>query len=153
MELSMAALKLRSAEDIIRAYLSGLGFAKNAAIAGAEKLKDISGEAENGEEIISRLDGLLLKSARKIFQQPAWNNEQLTAALKLGYLTGNGAEKWGFLIFEADKITEEFSQSILENVLLNAPDYHMAHMEPQVIESPRPKSVLKNMFNTHRKAQ
>ena len=100
MELPMVTLKIQSLDDIIRAYLCGLGFAGDKAAATIKQLKTKLTENGDGDAAVEALDHLLYQSARQIFKNSSLDKPQLIALLKFCYLRSNGAQKWGGSVFE-----------------------------------------------------
>ena len=94
----MVTLKIQSLDDIIRAYLCGLGFAGDKAAATIKQLKTKLTENGDGDAAVEALDHLLYQSARQIFKNSSLDKPQLIALLKFCYLRSNGAQKWLSLI-------------------------------------------------------
>ena len=74
----MVAIKIQSKEDIIGAYLCSLGFA------GRELpsiVKTVAGQLDfqsaDGDELVGKIDGILLEMARKTFPESGLADEQL----------------------------------------------------------------------------
>lgn len=88
----MVTLKIQSLDDIIRAYLCGLGFAGDKAAATIKQLKTKLTENGDGDAAVEALDHLLYQSARQIFKNSSLDKPQLIALLKFCYLRSNGAQ-------------------------------------------------------------
>lgn len=142
----MVTLKIQSLDDIIRAYLCGLGFAGDKAAATIKQLKTKLTENGDGDAAVEALDHLLYQSARQIFKNSSLDKPQLIALLKFCYLRSNGAQKWGGSVFEPSAIDCKMAEQLHQEIIHVAPNYVLSHMEPQPIEIPQPGKLIKKIF-------
>lgn len=89
----MAALKVQSLDDIVRAYFQTLGFdGENLAKAAAEVLEKYRGDLD-GNDVTGSLDKILAGHFKSCFGDEKLNDSQRTAMFKLAFLQINGADK------------------------------------------------------------
>ncbi len=143
----MVTIKIQSIDDIIAAYLKGLGFTdKDASKIVPWFREKISLSQENGDKVIRELDKIVLSSAKKIFNDSVLDDEQLVALFKFCFLQANGAQKWGDKIFTLRDREEIISLALRQEVIHVAPNYVFSQMKPQEITIPHPSNLLKKIF-------
>ena len=109
----MAAIKILGKEDIIAAYLRSLGFG------GQDLPKIVKAVAElldfqsaDGDELIDKIDAVLLKIARKSFPDSPLEDEQLLAEFKLCFLLCNGAAQCTVQSIRKLRLPTELTQTL-----------------------------------------
>lgn len=143
----MVTIRIQRIDDVISAYLQGLGFdAATAAEKQADLKKYLSENGDSGDEIINFLDNRLYLTAQQIFSNSQLEKPQLIALLKFCFLQCNGAKKWGTDLFDAALLSEEMSTALLNEIIHVAPNYVLSHMQPQPIELPHPGKLIKKIF-------
>lgn len=132
----MAAIKILGKEDIIAAYLRSLGFG------GQDLPKIVKAVAEqldfqsaDGDELIDKIDAVLLKIARKTFPDSPLQDEQLLAEFKLCFILCNGSAQCTVQSIKKLRLPTELTQTLHNCYIVNAPACHYAEMKPQQIES------------------
>lgn len=147
----MVTIKIQSLDDIVTAYLRGLGFNHQTAQKQISVLKKyLPQDSDSGDEVIRCLDELLYHSAQSIFKDSSLDKPQLIALLKFCYLRSSGAQKWGAQIFESSQLNGEISAALHKEIIHVAPNYVLSHMEPQSIVIPHPGQLITKMFK-HKK--
>ena len=80
----MVTIKIQGKEDIIEAYLRSLGFGGKQLLDIVETIAEhIDFKSGNGDELVAKLDGVLLKLAAQTFPNSGFADEQLLAEFKL----------------------------------------------------------------------
>ena len=143
----MAAIKIRSLDDIIKVYLENFGFNPKQAESGVKYL--VENRKIDHDNVTASLDRLLLDSARKIYPERALNDEQKTAMLKLAFMLGNGAKKWEAESLFRENPDERLVESMRGNAIVPAPEYVLSQMMPQPIEMPG--GLLKKLWGGKKK--
>lgn len=148
----MVTIKIQSIDDIIGAYLKGLGFSADAASKIVPELKrKLPLSQESGDNVIDALDKLVLSAAKKIFKDSSLDDEQLVALFKFCLLETKSASKWGDKIFALKDSDEAIAQALRQEVIHVAPNYVFSQMKPQEITIPHPSNLLKKIFK-HKKS-
>lgn len=148
----MVTIKIQSIDDIICAYLKGLGFSADAANKIVPELKKkLPISQESGDKVIDALDSLLLETAKKIFNDSTLDSEQLVALFRFCWLEAKGASKWGDKIFTLKNNDEKIAHALRQKVIHVAPNYVFSQMKPQEITIPNPSNFLKKIFK-HKKS-
>ncbi len=143
----MVTIKIQSIDDIIAAYLKGLGFTDDGAHKIAPTLRGrLSLSQENGDKVINELDKIVASTAKKIFNDSSLDDEQLVALFKFCVLETKGAQKWGEKIFALKDSDEKIVLALRQEVIHVAPNYVFSQMKPQEINIPRPSNFLKKIF-------
>lgn len=142
----MVAIKIQSLDDIIEAYLCGLGFEKKDLKKASELMLEALGTSYNADNVLASLDALLLKTAVNVFPGNNWEQGQQLAMFKLVFLLSKAAQKWGAQALLAGKISEEMKKTFQAQMMCAAPQYHLSHMQPQKIESAGTAGFIKNLF-------
>lgn len=142
----MAAVKIQSLKDVVRAYLKSLGFE-------GDKLQNaadfIAGSLMSGFEsgdVVAFLDGILLQNIRKNFSGNQFGDEQLLALFKAVYLIERGAEKWGIVIWKSETFPPALVETAASGFFTVVPEYQMSRMLPQKIEPVRSLSRTKRIL-------
>lgn len=138
----MVTLKVRSPEDIIAAYLKSLNFSNNEQLA-TEILDRFGDVLRNTTDIVACLEDIVAKTADRVFVDNNLLKEQKLAQLKFCFIKNNGAKKWGLMIFEPQELSDDFIDKNKSMQITIAPEYSLSHMEPQVIETIKPKILPK----------
>ncbi len=140
----MVAIKIQSKEDIIGAYLCSLGFA------GRELpsiVKTVAGQLDfqsaDGDELVGKIDSILLEMARKTFPESGLADEQLLAQFKLCFLLCGGAEQCTVQGIRQLNLPAGLTKAMRERFIVNAPACHYTEMKPQKIESFRSRKRKK----------
>lgn len=135
MELSMVTIKIQGKEDIIEAYLRSLGFDGKQLLDIVETIAEhIDFKSGNGDELVAKLDGVLLKLAAQTFPNSGFADEQLLAEFKLCFLLCNAADSLTVQDFKQLKMPEKLVKTLRECFVLNAPAYDYSEMKPQKLE-------------------
>ncbi len=143
----MAAIRVQSVDDIVRAYLETLNAGKEKQKTAA--LSQMLGELldnKDSKDVVSEIDLLLLKKARRIFQKFQGSDEQLLALYKFCFLKAGGLKKWQDNLF-SEKYSSRFAAALKKEVPVNAPPYVLSKMEAQKIESLAPKNFWQKIIH------
>lgn len=144
----MVTIKIQSSEDVVKAFLCNLGF--NADLSAENSLKVlemIDNDLSSGDEVIAKLDKLLLTSAQRIWPETNYTPEQLTALIKIAFILNDGPNRWGTQIFKSEKLPKDLIQIIYNYSLCQAPHYAFAKMEPQKIEPVVSQNLFSKLFH------
>lgn len=147
----MAALKVQSLDDIVRAYFQTLGFdGENLSKVAAEVLDKYRGDLD-GNDVIGSLDKILAGHFKSCFGDEKLNDSQRTAMFKLAFLQINGADKWGATAYLSAKWPHAMCEEIKKAAVVIAPQYKISHMEPQKIETVQPMNVMRRVVSLFHK--
>lgn len=140
----MVAIKIQSIDDIIRAYLTDLGFdeaqgKKN--LAAVKKL--LPKDCCSGDEIIHCLDEKLKANGQIIFKGSQLADPQMLVLVRLTYIRAGAAGKWGADILTKDQFPADMVRSLHKEIVESAPNYVLSQMKPQAIE---PAHLLQKIF-------
>lgn len=130
MELSMAKLKIQSAEDIVSAYLQCLGIKKTE----ASPFLNAYSKLENSANLTAELDEVVYQKAKKIFKNKL-AKPQLTALYKAVFIELNLAQKFGIKPLLPDFNDAEFIKLMQQSFIEVAPTYKMTAMPTQEIST------------------
>lgn len=132
----MVAIKIQSKEDIIAAYLASLGFRESQL---SDIVSAVSGRldfhSDNGDELVGKIDDILLKLAGKTFPEAKLDREQLLAEFKLCFLLCDGAGQCTAQGIKELNMPAELTKAMRRCFVVNAPACHYQEMKPQKIES------------------
>ena len=147
----MAAVKIQSLKDVVRAYLKSLGFAGENLSKAVDYVvgNEMSG-FESGDVVVF-LDGILLRNIRKSIVEDKLGDEQALALFKAAYLVGNGAERWGVEILNGGEFPTELTEMMTAGFFTVVPEYQMSRMLPQRIEPARSLSWPRRVLRLFRK--
>lgn len=147
----MAAVKIQSLKDVVRAYLKSLGFAGDnlSKVADYVAGKEMSG-FESGD-VVAFLDGILLQNIKKNIVENKLGDEQALALFKAAYLIGDGAEKWGVEVLNDGKFPSALTEMMTAGFFTVVPEYQMSRMLPQRIEPACGLSWPKRVLRLFRK--
>ena len=109
MELSMVKIKVHSRNDIIKAYLRGLGYGIDVDIS---KLFTAYTSLNEQEDISKAFDDIIYNKAKKVFSKDL-SKVQSVALYKALFIEGKNAEKYGIdaLLPDFTKADEYFKNS------------------------------------------
>lgn len=141
----MVAIKVTSADDIIKAYLLSLGYPEETIERPAERIKEfIKKDLDNNADILAVLDAIVLKKAKSAFMfSKNIKNEQVLAMFKLAFILSDGAK---YYIFDGD-LDAKLMAKMEKNLYVSAPDCKFSEMHPQKIEHSSLKSFTKRLFS------
>ena len=143
----MAAIKIRSLEDIVKAYLENFEFSTKKVEQGVQYL--IGNCQIDRDNVTASLDALLLKKAKEIYPEKVLSNEQKTAMLKLAFVLADGAKKWEVEDLFNEQDNPELFEKMRANAIVPAPEYVLSNMLPQAIEMP--DNLWKKLWGKKRK--
>ncbi len=140
----MVTIKIQSIDDIIRAYLTDLGFNESLALKNTAAVKKLlPKDCNSGDEIIRCLDEKLRENGQKIFNCSKLKDPQLSALVRFTYIRAEGATKWGAAILTDNHFSTEMIRSLHKEIVESAPNYVLSQMKPQPIE---PVHLFRNIF-------
>lgn len=147
----MAAVKIQSLKDVVRAYLKSLGFAGEKLSKAVDYVvrNEMSG-FESGD-VVAFLDGILLRNIRRNLTENGLKDEQALALFKAAYLIGDGAEKWGVEILNGGEFPAALTEMMIAGFFTVVPEYQMSRMLPQRIEPARSLSWPRRVLRLFRK--
>ncbi len=151
MELSMAALRIRSAADIVGAYLQTMGYEKQQTVSAFEQLLSCRGAFAEGDDVVALLDDLVFKAAQKVFRGYGADRIGKIALFKYCFCRAKAAEKFGPDAWCGSEPTTALKEVLQKETVFVAPPYSLSHMQPQKIESPAPGRCLGKLFHPHQK--
>ncbi len=132
----MVAIKIQSKEDIIAAYLASLGFSgKNLSPVVSAVSGRLNFHSDNGDELVGKIDDVLLKLAEKTFPDTKLDREQLLAEFKLCFLLCNGASQCSAQEIKDLDMPAELTKAMRRCFVVSAPACSYHEMKPQKIES------------------
>ncbi len=143
----MVAIKIRSLEDIVKAYLENFEFNAKKVEQGVQYL--ITNCQIDHDNVTASLDALLLKKAKKIYPEKVLSNEQKTAMLKLAFVLANGAQEWKVQDLFGSDDNQKLFEKMRANAVVPAPEYVLSNMFPQAIEMP--DNLWKKLWGKKRK--
>ena len=126
----MVALKIRSADDIVKACLLSLGFSEAQCRNHLFRIRKRLPEGE--DDILRALNDEMAADGRKIFKNCRPDTD-FAALYKFCFLQAGGARKWP-ADFLADNISSTFRRSMRQQYLATSPEITLSSMEPQKIE-------------------
>ena len=124
----MVKIKVHSRNDIIKAYLRGLGYGADIDIS---KLLTAYTSLNEQEDISKAFDDIIYNKAKKVFSKDL-SKMQLVALYKALFIEGKNAEKYGIdaLLPDFNKADEYFKNSAFSVV----PYYKVSVIPTQKIE-------------------
>lgn len=126
----MVALKICSADDIIKACLLNLGFSETQCRNHLFRIRKRL--PENEEDIVRALNNEMAADGRKIFENCRPDTD-FASLYKFCFLQAGGVRKWP-ADFLADNISSAFRRSMRQQYLTTSPEINFSSMEPQKIE-------------------
>lgn len=149
----MAAVKIQSLKEVVRAYLKSLGFEGDRLSQAADYIAgNVMSGFESGD-VVAFLDGILLQNIRKNIVENKLGDEQALALFKAAYLVGGGAEKWGVEVLNGKKFPAALAELMTSGFFTVVPEYQMSRMQPQKIEPVRSLSWPGKILRLFRKGQ
>lgn len=143
----MVKIVVRTAEEIIGAYLKSMGFDEkydlSALLTGYPNLKD---ENNSGHSVVEMLDLIVAEAAVKVFAQKA-EQSRLIALYKIAYLELQGAKKWGISPLLPNFQDVHYQAQMQGKFLCSAPEYCFSEMPVQLFETFKPSVVQKLLRN------
>lgn len=128
----MVTIKVQSSEDIIKAYFTNLGF-RGKDLQEIVTLTLSDWEKNRKGDILDFLDAQILKKARIVFPDSKLAANQLSAKFKLGFIISS--KKSRFRDYITENLQDIFSEAEKMKIFAIAPDYNIAEMKPQKIET------------------
>lgn len=147
----MAAIKIRSLEEVVEAYCLSLGY-------GGENLERVVGvihknfaEKIDSADVIASLDNILVERLNGYFAESRLEDFQKAAMFKAMFLLEGGAEKWGSLLFEKEDLPPEFCRLLGQYRFEAVPDTKMSCMPAQKVDMPSFSNIFHKFFAFFRK--
>lgn len=125
----MAKMKIRSAEDIIGAYLLNLGYKPQTDL---QKFIAAYPELLTESSIVPTMDGIIARLARKVLHAHL-NKYQLAAAFKSVFISCGLAEKFGIAPLLPDFSNKEYSRIFRKEYFEAVPQCKISVMPTQEI--------------------
>lgn len=147
----MAAIKIRSLEDVVEAYCLSLGYSGENLERVISVIHKNFAEKIDSADVIASLDNVLTERFNRYFAESRLESSQKAAMIRLMFLLEGGAEKWGSVLFEKEDLPPEFCRLLEQYRLEAVPDTKISCMPAQKVDMPIFSNIFHKFFAFFRK--